>query len=262
MFNSILTNEELAALRLRELYQAHGYRFYRMRRFEEYDFYAGKKDFLSSGHILTFTDLNGKLMALRPDVTLSIIKNVTQGKYYYDEKVYRVPKNSDTFREIPQVGIEHIGDLGGNDLREVLELAVLSLKTLACGRNFVLDVADAGMVKSLMPEFHRAEILACLSAKNIHGLRELHAPDELIALAEKPAVKIETAQSLITLYPEIHVDFSAVSNLNYYNGIVFKGYIEGLHEAVLSGGQYDMGIGGGGAGLAVYLDSIGGLKND
>ena len=262
MFNSILTQEELAALSLRELYDAHGYKFYRMRRFEEYDFYAGKKDFLSSNAILTFNDINGKLMALRPDVTLSIIKNVTKGKFYYDEKVYRVPRNSDAFREIPQVGIEHIGSLNANDLTEVLELAALSLKTLAGGKRFVLDVADAGLVKSLMPEIHKAEILACLSAKNIHGLRELHAPDELIALVEKPQVKLETVEALEKLYPEIHIDFSTVSNLNYYNGLVFKGYIEGLHEAVLSGGQYDMGIGSRGAGFAVYLDVIGGLRND
>ena len=72
----MLRSEEIAALKLRELYELHGYSFYRMKRFEEYDFYANKKDFLTSKSILTFTDLNGKLMALRPDVTLSIIKGI------------------------------------------------------------------------------------------------------------------------------------------------------------------------------------------
>ena len=251
----LLTTEENAALNLRALYQDYGYSFFRMRRFEEYDFYAGKKGFLSSRHILSFTDLNGKLMALRPDVTLSIIKNVTQGKYYYDEKVYRVPKNSDTFREIPQVGIENVGNLDGEGVREVVTLALLSLETIAEGRDFVLDVADAGIVASLMPELHKAEILACLAGKNIHGLRELDAPDELIALAENPPEKLEILDNL-NYRPEVHIDFSTVSNLRYYNGIVFKGYIEGLHEAVLSGGQYDMGMGMG-MGFAVYLDVIG-----
>ena len=263
MFKSVLTNEELAAISLREIYEAHGYSFYRMKRFEEYDFYAGKKDFLSSSHILTFNDINGKLMALRPDVTLSIIKNAPQGKFYYDEKVYRVPKNSDTFREIPQVGIEHIGPLNDFDLKEVLELAILSLNTLADGKRFVLDVADAAVVKSLIPEgVNQNEILACLSAKNIHGLKNLHAPDALIDLAENHYVKLDIVETLENIYPQIHVDFSTVSNLNYYNGIVFKGYIEGVHKAVLSGGKYDMGIGAGGAGFAVYLDAIGGLRND
>ena len=91
MLNFNLRPEEVAALNLRGLYEDHNYSFYRMTRFEEYDFYAGKKDFLSSENILTFTDINGKLMALRPDVTLSIIKHAKDSekiqKFYYDEKV-------------------------------------------------------------------------------------------------------------------------------------------------------------------------------
>ena len=46
-----------------------------MSRFEEYDFYARNKDFLVSDRIITFTDSRGRLLALKPDVTLSIIKS-------------------------------------------------------------------------------------------------------------------------------------------------------------------------------------------
>ncbi|MBR6753241.1 MAG: ATP phosphoribosyltransferase, partial [Clostridia bacterium] len=35
------------------------------------------------------------------------------------------------------------------------------------------------------------------------------------------------------------IDFSVTDDVNYYNGIVFKGYIQGIPDAVLSGGQYD-----------------------
>ena len=59
------------------LYNRYGYRPYRMNKFEEYDLYARNKDFLISDRVITFTDLNGKLMALKPDVTLSIVKNST-----------------------------------------------------------------------------------------------------------------------------------------------------------------------------------------
>ena len=38
-----------------------------MSKFEEYDFYAVNKDFLVSDSVITFTDTNGKLMALKPD---------------------------------------------------------------------------------------------------------------------------------------------------------------------------------------------------
>ena len=36
-----------------------------------------------------------------------------------------------------------------------------------------------------------------------------------------------------------HIDFSVVNDMNYYNGIVFRGFVEGVPEGVLSGGQYD-----------------------
>ncbi|MBQ6002159.1 MAG: ATP phosphoribosyltransferase regulatory subunit, partial [Synergistaceae bacterium] len=87
---------------LRKLYSDNGYKLFRMSRFEEYDFYADKKDFLSSKSILTFTNPDGRLMALRPDVTLSLIKHAGNGKYYYNENVYRVPRTSSSFREISQ----------------------------------------------------------------------------------------------------------------------------------------------------------------
>lgn len=41
-----------------------------MSKFEEYDFYAENRSFLHSEAILTFTGLDGKLLALKPDVTL------------------------------------------------------------------------------------------------------------------------------------------------------------------------------------------------
>ena len=67
--------EERAAFSLRELYRGYGYLPYKMSKFEEYDLYVRNKDFLVSDRIITFTDMGGSLLALKPDVTLSIIKN-------------------------------------------------------------------------------------------------------------------------------------------------------------------------------------------
>ena len=269
--NLRLRPEEKAALNLRSLYEDCGYSFYRMSRFEEYDFYADKKDFLTSKSILTFTDINGKLMALRPDVTLSIIKHAKNSedvqKFYYDEKVYRVPKNADSFREISQAGIESVGALTDENVREVIELALQSLEIVAGGRNFVLDAADAGTVSKLLEDNpNRNEILKCIAAKNIHGLKALNAPKKIIELLENPE-DIEIVNSIQTHKDKIRIDYSAVSNLNYYNGIVFRGFIEGVPESILSGGQYDglMNLMGKknlrAIGFAVYLDLIRGEKN-
>ena len=278
MFNLRLRPEEKAALQLRSLYESCGYSFYRMSRFEEYDFYANKKDFLTSKNILTFTDINGKLMALRPDVTLSIIKHIKNSegvqKFYYDEKVYRVPKNSSSFREIAQAGVECTGDLKGPDIQEVLKLALLSLKTVAGGKKFILDIAHAGLVAKLLNgNTNKEKILKCIAEKNIHELKILNAPNKIIKLMELDGSienslggfdndSAEIIKSLKDYYEEIRIDFSAVSSLNYYNGIVFKGFVEGLPESILSGGQYDglmelMNCKNSKAiGFAVYLDSI------
>ena len=82
---------------LRSLYGSQGYTRFKMNKFEEYDLYAGNKEFLLSDSVLTFTDGNGKLMALKPDVTLSIVKSSRDDqnglqKYYYNEMVTVRPK--------------------------------------------------------------------------------------------------------------------------------------------------------------------------
>ena len=105
----ILTTEERAAMSLRALYRDYGYQPFRMSRFEEYDFYARNKDFLVSDQIITFTDSRGKLMALKPDVTLSILKSGKdqpgcRQKLCYSENVFRVSSSSGQFREIMQAG--------------------------------------------------------------------------------------------------------------------------------------------------------------
>ena len=73
--DKILQNQEKIIFALRELYLNSGYTPYRMSKFEEYDLYAKNKDFLVSDNVITFTNTDGKLMPLKPDVTLSIIKN-------------------------------------------------------------------------------------------------------------------------------------------------------------------------------------------
>ena len=71
---STLQPKERASFALRALYEAAGCRKYHMGRFEEYSLYQANRSFLSSEQVITFTDLDGRLLALKPDVTLSIAK--------------------------------------------------------------------------------------------------------------------------------------------------------------------------------------------
>jgi len=275
----VLKNDERAIFALRALYERYGYSQYKMSKFEEYDLYVKNKDFLVSENIITFTDTDGKLMALKPDVTLSIIKNskdTPNGVYklFYDENVYRVSKGTKTFKEIVQAGLECLGDVDDYVITEVLSLAVKSLESIS--ESYVLDVSSLDVIESIMEEMEldasqKKQIISFLAQKNSKGIenalsgvqknRELTELIVRLANTFGNATKIKqifdqykigektkkALDRLINIAREVsngkadkvRIDFSVVNNLSYYNGIVFKGFVSGIPTGILSGGQYD-----------------------
>ncbi|MBQ4109357.1 MAG: ATP phosphoribosyltransferase regulatory subunit [Clostridia bacterium] len=272
---SVFKNDEKAIFELRSLYQKYGYSQFKMSKFEEYDLYVRNKDFLVSDNVITFTDTNGKLMALKPDVTLSIIKNSEDvknsvQKLYYNENVYRVSKGTLSFKEIMQVGLECIGDVDDYCIYEVLMLAAESLKNIS--EDYVLDISQLDIVSSLIDELNvsgsaKAEIVKCIGEKNIHGINKIC--EEAGADCEKLKKLVLAYGDLETVMPvlneikteetkdavnqlvkvvsalensgykgKIRIDFSVINDMNYYNGFVFKGFIYGIASGILSGGQY------------------------
>ena len=176
-----LRGSERAAFLLRALYEKYGYRKYRMGKFEEYDFYTGYKDFLPGGQILAFTDLDGKLMALKPDVTMSIVKRTRAApdrpeRLYYNESIYRPARDAREYREISQIGLEYIGAVTAETNIELVGLALKSLARIS-GR-FILDVSHNGYLAGLyesvdLPPDVRRESARLMEQKNTHDLRLL-----------------------------------------------------------------------------------------
>lgn len=291
---------------LRSLYNRSGYSHYKMSKFEEYDLYARNKDFLISDSVITFMDVGGRLMALKPDVTLSIVKNTRDDgtgaqKLYYNENVYRVTPGAHGFREIMQVGLECLGDIDDYCQWEVLTLAAESL--MAISPDGVLDISHLGLLERLLrdmgiPAGGREDALRFVSEKNVHDLaalcRGFGIPEERITLLREAMGCCGAPESVLprlhyllsgitdtapvdelmritdALSPEIRemirFDFSAVDDVRYYNGILFKGYIPGIPQRVLSGGRYDrlmrsMGRKSGAVGFAVYMDALERLEN-
>ena len=125
------------------------------------------------------TDLDGRLLALKPDVTLSIAKNAQMGedgcgRYYYVENVYRPSQESHTFKEISQMGLECIGGVDGQVTAQAVSLAIRSLALT--GRDFVLELSHMGFVTGLFdavgaPEAVRPRLLTCVRDRNIHELQ-------------------------------------------------------------------------------------------
>lgn len=291
---SILKNDEKAVFSLRKLYSSYGYRLFKMSKFEEYDLYSRNKDFLVSDGVITFNDTNGKLLALKPDVTLSIIKNSQENagvqRYYYNENVYRISDTSHSYKEIMQTGLECIGDITEDDVCEVVELSLKSLETIS--ESFVLDISHAGLIDAIFEQCKvkdKKAVSKAVTEKNADALKVL-CDDEQFEVLQKltlsyanPTEALETiekvvnspiaAQSLAQLKSicdfasvkgygdKINVDFSLVNSTGYYSGVVFRGYISGITERVLSGGRYDvlmqkMHRDTGAIGFAVYLDTL------
>ena len=284
---------------LRALYQQYGYVHYSMSHFEPYELYVRNKDYLASERMIVFTDLNGALMALKPDVTISIIKNTaaepgTVQKLYYTENVYRADAKAGAFREILQTGLECIGEIDAYQLCEVLLLAAKSLE--ATGREFVLDLSHLGLVSGMLeaagvPEGARPELMRLIRDKNLPAVQQrgralgcdetllttlvtVYGPLPLVlpqlrALCRNGAMA-QALYELECIYPaldaaglcdRVRLDFSVMSDLRYYNGIIFQGFLRDVSAAVLSGGQYDqlmrkMDKTDRAVGFAVYLDQL------
>ncbi len=298
---NILKTEERIMYTLRSLYHKSGYTPFKMSRFEEYDMYVRNKNFMGGSKIISFTDLSGRLLALKPDVTLSIIKNYKKNggvsKVYYNENVYRPDNATHEIKEIMQSGIECMGDIGAVEECEVLLLAIKSLEAIS--DNYILDISSVGIVTGLLNaagvnESVKKSIIKLLGAKNTAALRTLceengvgsAISDIMIKLCEisgdaqtaiealeKLCINREMMDALsdlkalvssISRYGKaenLQLDFSIIDDTNYYNGVVFRGYVDKLPGSVLSGGRYDnllkaMGKDGGAIGFAVYSDML------
>lgn len=301
-----MKKDERIALELRELYERYGYTKVTVSDFEEYELYSENRNFLSETNLITFMNTDAQLMALRPDVTLSIVKNTSAlqtdiaQKNYYVESVYRFISENSGYRKIDQLGIECID---GNTIyanAEVLNLAMDSLSLI--NQNFIMDISHVGFVSGLLDYLGLSDdtvkkIFKNLHTKNIHDMAEALESEDIsdedkekvlglcnldgkfrptIERARKIVVNEQMREALDELEEvyktlslsgceaylgKINLDFSVINDLDYYNGLIFRGYIENLSKVVLSGGRYDnllkrLGKHRKGIGFAISLDEL------
>ncbi len=297
-----LRREEIVSLQLRALFEQAGYRLFRMGSFEEYDLYMQNKPFLVGDDVISFTGADGRLMALRPDVTLSIVKNTPAGearRVYYAENVYRRGRHTGDYKELHQAGLECIGGDAREAEREVLSLALRSLAVIGNG---ALELSHVEFVEAMLAPLGEGEAreaaLAALQRKSPHEMREAarglpaEQADRLATLAGLsgafPAV-LQQARTLAEDVPaasrpldelqalcegicrmelpgkdtpaELRLDFSIRGDTDYYNGLVFQGFVRGVPRPVLAGGRYDNLLQRfdkpqGAVGFGLYLDAL------
>ena len=83
------------------------------------------------------------------------------------------------------------------------------------------------------------------------------------------SASIDELKTIVSVLDQdrVRIDFSVLGGMKYYNGITFRGYVDGVPTTVLSGGQYDklmkrMGKKSRAVGFAVYLDALERLLED
>ena len=295
---------EMLIMNLRKLYEQYGYKKISLPTFEEYDLYSEYRDFIKSEKILTLMTPEGKLEALRPDITLSVAKkvakdkNIKSEKIYYLENIYRFSKMNG-YKEKKQLGIELIGRETDFLNYEITNLALKSLNQI--NKNYIFAFSHVSFISSIFNTINidydlQNEILYNIQHKNKHDLEklisdinieekykiliislpELSGPFEIIYERlqsfdlddnlREILDKLDKFYKLLLLSSnsdksKIIFDLSLTNNLEYYNGIIFQGYVEGLSKIILTGGRYDnlfekFGINKGAIGFAIYLDNL------
>ena len=286
-----MTPAEQTVAKCAELYAQYGYRRFTMNKFEDYALYAENKNFLVDDRLLTFTD-GPKLKALKPDITLSIVKSLAASprlplKAFYNETVYRVKKGEKEFSELHQLGLELIGDGSIYATSEVLALAKSSLDAIDAQN--ILDISHMGILMPLIDKacengIDREQLISLITQKNAYGIDALlgsqhpltilvnsYAPiGKMIPILQEMLPDVSAVQELseiadvlfaLGLESGVYLDFSLMHDFGYYNGIIFKGYIKDVPVSVLSGGRYDpllnrFGMSSAALGFAIYLDYI------
>lgn len=215
-------------------------------------------------------------------------------RLYYDETVFR---SGDQHRggssEIAQCGVELIGAAGKKADLEIVAMAVDALR--ACGlTRFHIELGHAGFFRSLaagmdMTEEQVEEMRRLIEGKSFAALAEYLKPwqgqagcaallrlsrlfggVEVLEEAQQLAGQNAALSYLRELYDilsaagygqYLRFDLGLVHQIDYYTGVVFRGYVEGAGDAVLSGGRYDTLMGDFGrnapaTGFAVDVDAV------
>ncbi len=312
-FLADLKREEYIALELRRLYRDYGYTKISLPAFEDYDLYMDYRDYIKTEKIVTLMSPNGKLLALRPDITLSIAKkvykekNFTYEKIYYIEDVYKFSSHEiDGYKVENQLGIERICNCDIHTDQEILDLAIKSLNKI--DDENILVFSHVGILSNIIDEIAEKysidndtvnEIIFNIQQKSFHELNRIleklevnnnnNVSLQLLNDMHKFTGKFDNVYKQLLSYKldkktkntllelnetyklliknnndnkdKIVFDLSTTKNLDYYNGIIFQGYIKNSSKAILTGGRYDklfnkFGINKGAIGFAIHLESL------
>ena len=249
---------------------------------EFYDVFSVPCSGISQEEMFKLTDNKGRLLVVRPDITLPIARMVSTRlknsalplKLYYKQPVYRNnPTLTGRRNEIMQMGVELLGVQGMRADLEILTTAIDSVMSVA--DDFRIELGHAEVFDALSDELnidedYKEKIRISIESKNysslnnlldkleqsktvraIRSLPSLFGEEEVFEKAKDICSGTKAEQALDYLHQiyssllplglgdKLIIDLGLVQRNDYYTGIVFSGYINGIGDAVVSGGRYD-----------------------
>ena len=251
---------------------------------EFYETFNYNSQTLREEDMYKFFDNRGRILILRPDMTIPIARVVETKlkdaefpiKLRYTSNVFRVHASLGGKRnEYTDCGIECIGLEDEKSDLEILVLALEALKKLGLN-DFKLEIGNIGFFNGAFKNLeidqeYKENIAQFIEDKNLKSLEDyladLDIKDEYKTFFNKlpwmfgdkqileDAKKLafnedikENLEYLEELYSQLDAlgygdnvtfDLGMVPRLNYYTGIIFRGYGEGVGNTLLRGGRYD-----------------------
>lgn len=200
-------------------------------------------------------------------------RNGLKAKIFYNSVIFKNKKFN--IEEIRQIGIEYLGEESFEAELEVIGLAINILKR--SGRKNILEIGSSKYINSLLNELNiedekKGELKTLINRKNQYEIRifleEEHISHAIYELLSNMLTLQGTLEEVINRAKQYYLnedmkdalqeliqlneficnegedenilfDLSMIREFDYYEGVIFKGYIEGYFKDILRGGRYD-----------------------
>lgn len=264
--------------KLQELISNEGYILFEPSFFEDYEAFVLKNKRVKKDRMVKMIDHDGKILVLRPDITTSLMHQIIPKwqdrsvlRIFYNSTIFSrtAMGQIDTIR---QFGLELLGDGKKSSDLEILNLVskIFNIFDL----DYVIEVSDTrfleGILNSLsLSEQDQSILKDILYRKSLYDLNQfilnqklnddmkkvlntlfnlqgrIENIEEMLTnlslnpLSEKAFIALKERVLSLDDPSRFMIDLSLVSKYDYYDGILFKGYLKGSQKDVLSGGRYD-----------------------
>jgi len=249
--------------------------------FEYFDLFSAQNVSINETDIFKFVDSDGKILALRPDMTTPISRVVATKlkeeslpiRLSYCGSVFRSVK--DKQKEFTQSGMELIGVNSPMADAEIIMNTIDALKAVGLS-DFQIEIGQSEFFKGILklldlPEETAQTLEELIDHKDSLGLsgflKSLDLKDDMKKMlqtlpslfgdveiirnidmsvlsdtSKKAVENLKDVCDILSMYgydPYISIDLAMVQSINYYTGVIFKGFARGVGFSIAGGGRYD-----------------------